>query len=612
MRGLVLPSLLGALLSASAWCVVGYQPDVMIRGRGDTYYRGGGVYVTTRLNQMETLTVPYDTPAVFDIRVQNKALVTDTLVVTGTAGVAGWTSRYYNALTGGTEITGQVTGSGWSTGTLAAGAYREMRLEVTAGTSVLNETVRTVHVIATSQSDNLKSDMVKAATFLYVGRSLYVSPSGSDSNPGTFEQPFATPGYASRQLQPGDTLTILGGKYVISTFDEDIMDPPTGTANAWVTITGDEGNRPMIAGRDNLFAAMFLGGASYMCVRNLEITHDPAVAAPALYFRGGIDIAGSPSIHILLQNLYIHHIDEMAVNVQDCDQLQIINCRLEYCGFGAIGGPAGAAGGVTNLLVRGCELSYGGHYYRGGDGHDRPYDRPDGFGIEPSNGPIEIVDTAAQHNYGDGLDSKSANSNIHNCVAANNSCDGVKLWQGGSSIVNCLIYGTGDGVGGASPWAGIVIDDASHPGAQFTIENVTLHDNPSRHAYPMYVQYGLSNPIDLTMRNTVVANGYGLVYIGPSVSFTCENNLFYRPGEAEQVEANGRTYTIAQLSQLGAGNIYGIPLFVLPAWGTTGDYRMLAGSPGIDVGTPTGAPPFALDYVIRPQGAGYDMGAYER
>jgi len=242
-----------------------------------------------------------------------------------------------------------------------------------------------------------------------------------------------------------------------------------GAAHAWVTITGDEGNRPIIAGRDDLFAAMFLGGASYVCVRNLEITHDAAVWAPALYFRGGIDIAGSPSSHILLQKLYIHHIDE-----------------------------------------------------------------------------------------------------------------------------------------------GIVIDDDSLPGAQFTIENVTVHDNPSRHAYPMYVQYGLSNPISLTIRNTVIANGYGLVYIGPTVSFTCENNLFYRPGDSEQVEANGRTYTIAQLSQLGGGNIYGAPLFILPAWGTTGDYHMLAGSPGIDVGTSTGAPPFALDYTIRPQGAGYDMGAYER
>jgi len=49
------------------------------------------------------------------------------------------------------------------------------------------------------------------------------------------------------------------------------MDPPSGTAKAWVTITGEEGNRPMIAGRDNLFATMFLGGTSYMCVRNLEI-----------------------------------------------------------------------------------------------------------------------------------------------------------------------------------------------------------------------------------------------------------------------------------------------------------------------------------------------------
>jgi hypothetical protein len=114
------------------------------------------------------------------------------------------------------------------------------------------------------------------------------------------------------------------------------------------------------------------------------------------------------------------------------------------------------------------------------------------------------------------------------------------------------------------------------------------------------------------MRNCIISNGYGMVYIGNSVNFTCEYNLFYRPGDPEQVFANGRTYTAAQLGQLGPGNVSASPLFVGPAWGTTGDYHLLPGSPGVDAGTPVGAPAVDLEYRGRPQSAGYDMGAYER
>jgi hypothetical protein len=42
-----------------------------------------------------------------------------------------------------------------------------------------------------------------------------------------------------------------------------------------------------------------------------------------------------------------------------------------------------------------------------------------------------------------------------------------------------------------------------------------------------------------------------------------------------------------------------------------GDYHLSADSPAIDAGTAGRAPPTDLDGVARPQGAGYDIGAYE-
>jgi hypothetical protein len=452
-----------------------------------------------------------------------------------------------------------------------------------------------------------------AATF-------YVSPTGNNSNPGTLALPWATPGFGSKQLQAGDTLIILGGTYVLSQFWDDMITlENSGTASAWIVIKGETGNRPVLAGRNNLLTAVDLAGRSYVRLENLEITHDPTAIGTAIYFRDGIEIMGdTPASHIVLQDLYIHHLDEMALNVQDIDDLQVINCRYEYCGFGGIGGPAGVAGGIRNLLVKGCRLAYMGHYYQGGPGPS-PYDRPDGLGLEPSAGPLEIVDTVSEHNRGDGLDSKVANTYIHNCAVANVSCDGIKLWADGSKIENCLVYGMGDGEGGSSPWAGIVIETINPGNPLFTMVNVTVQDNPTREAYPMYVQYygGPPDPLPpaltLVMRNTIIANGSGTVYVGPTVTLTAQNNLFYRAGDPVQVEANGRVYTAAQIEagELGPGNLSREPRFVRPAWGTTGDYHLVSGSPGIDQGTATGAPLVDLEYRRRPLGYGFDMGAYE-
>lgn len=433
----------------------------------------------------------------------------------------------------------------------------------------------------------------------------YVSPSGSNSNPGTKEAPWATPGYGSKQLHAGDTMVILEGRYTLSTYRDDMITPPTGASGAWITIKGEPGKRPILAGKDDLFSAVDISNTSYIRIENLEITSDNGAK-----FRGGVEAAEGPINHVVLEDLSIHHIDEMAVNIGDVNDFKIIDCDMLYCGFGCIAGPVGSHGGVRNLLVSGCSLSYSGHYYQGGPGPG-PYDRPDGFGIEPSDGPIEIKDTIAEHNLGDGLDSKAANTYIHECVVANNTCDGVKLWAHDSKIENTLIYGTGDGAD--SQWVGIVVEDSKTPNAHFEIINVTLDDNPSRQAYPITVQYDMSNPITLIMRNTIVSNGHGEAYFGDSVKLTADHNIFNRPGEEVQVHANGRDYTTAQVraGELGAGDLCADPKFVRPAWGETGDYHLRQDSPAIDAGDSEGAPSIDLDGNARPHGKGYDIGAYE-
>ena len=448
------------------------------------------------------------------------------------------------------------------------------------------------------------------ATVVTSGRTFYVAPDGDNANPGSREQPWATPGYGSRQLAPGDTLIILGGRYTLREYDADIITPPSGTPDAWITIQGEEGRRPVLAGRDNLLTAINLSGVQYVRVQNLEITHDDQATGEALWFREGVEILGAPSAHIILQDLTIHHVDEFGMNIQDVDDLQILNSRLEYAGFGALGGPAGEHGGWRNVTIRGCSLSWSGHYYQGGDGSTRPYDRPDGFGIEPAQGPILIEDTVAGHNYGDGLDSKAANTTIRRCVVANNSCDGVKVWADGSRVENTLIYGRGDGNAETTPWAAIVIDQVEQTDAHFEIVNVTVDDYVGQN-YLLYVQYDNPVPVQVTLRNTVFS-GRGPecpIYIGAASTLIADHNLFYLPQNATLLTHGETTFTCENIASLGEGNACGDPRFVRPAWGETGDYHLQTGSPAINAGTTVGAP--NVDLENRSRDAQPDIGAYE-
>jgi len=410
----------------------------------------------------------------------------------------------------------------------------------------------------------------------------YVSPDGSDSNPGTIDQPFRTIAYGVSQLQAGDTLVIFAK---------------------------DKSKTPVIAGENNLFAAFDISGCKYLRIENLEITSNNGAQ-----FREAITGTGGPVEHIILKDLHIHHMDEFGIDIGDVNDLQIIDCDMTYCGFGCIGGPAGEHGGWRNVLIQGCNLSYSGHYYQGGDGSDRPYDRPDGFGIEASEGPIEICATTAAHNYGDGLDSKAKRTYIHECIVANNSCDGVKLWGDQSRVVNTLIYGRGDGDSTETPWSPFVISTETN--ASFEINSCTVDDIVGNN-YIMHVQYDFpTTPVNLKIVNTIFCSrgtNAPIIWLADAVNYDITYNLFYSPNDGRLlIQGDTTTYSSDEVTQIGQGNIYGNPLFNAVAWGTIGDYHLGASSPAINAGDSSSAPSIDLDNITRPQGDNVDIGCYEQ
>ncbi len=80
-------------------------------------------------------------------------------------------------------------------------------------------------------------------------RSFYVSPSGSDSGPGTLQRPWRTVRRGLASLQPGRRLVLRAGTYA-----ERLEVARGGTASSPVQIVAHAGERPVIAGRLKVIA----------------------------------------------------------------------------------------------------------------------------------------------------------------------------------------------------------------------------------------------------------------------------------------------------------------------------------------------------------------------
>ncbi|MCX7881940.1 MAG: right-handed parallel beta-helix repeat-containing protein [Brevinematales bacterium] len=432
-------------------------------------------------------------------------------------------------------------------------------------------------------------------------RVYYVSPSGRDTYPGTADKPWATPAVAVTRLRPGDTLVVKKGIYILSDYEKDRIVPPSGRPGAWITLRGEKG--AILAGRENLAMLIDLSGKEYICIQNLEITSFSGQPC-----RDGIAILEKPAHHIVLQDLVIHHLDEFGVNIQDGDHLLVSNCRIHHCGFGAIGGPQGNHGGWKNVRILASELSYSGHYYQGTSGPG-PYDRPDGCGIEASEGPVEIAFTTVAHNRGDGIDSKAYATYIHHCTVANNRCDGIKLWGDKSKVENSLVYGRGDGNKEGTPWAALVIQ-SEREGASFSLTHLTIDDEIGQN-YMMYVQYDTPKTrVNVTIQNCIFSSRgeRAPLFVGERSMILWENNLFFFPRCEEIVVHGDQIYTKNDISRLGISNHYGNPFF---EDAKNQRYFLHSQSPAIDAGRFLGYITNDRNGISRPQRKAPDLGAYE-
>ena len=139
----------------------GYQPDLHVNaGAG---YTGDNVYSVDGTGQAAAVQASSKTQVEYLVNLQNDGDFGDTFVLTGSGFEAAWIARYFDAPTGGNEITAAVRGAGWTSPILAVGAQKVIRAVVVPG-AVSDGSEMDLVLLATSQGDTDKKDAIQMQT----------------------------------------------------------------------------------------------------------------------------------------------------------------------------------------------------------------------------------------------------------------------------------------------------------------------------------------------------------------------------------------------------------------------------------------------------------------
>jgi len=403
----------------------------------------------------------------------------------------------------------------------------------------------------------------------FIENTYYIdTANGNDNNDGSYNTPWRTITFAKNAVSSGDTIIVRPGDY---SSEGTISLTNGGAAGNMITIKSEPRRQAVIA-KLNI-------NAPYIRIEAFEITNDIDGR------EGGGIIINSDNIEII--DNYIHHIWYMGISSPGSNNVYIADNYMYHVGFGMVidGNDWIVENNEIERLFQSVPIAQG--------GSDADFSRFFGRNHIIRN---NYFHGNVQSEIGDAHTDCFQTYNVggsfaHNITIEKNRCEGFFI----------------QGVIARTSTTGYLTD--------IKIRNNIFAGN-GNNAWGVMGQ----NLEDVVIVNNVISNirWYGVGLNDASDNAVIMNNIFYNiAGEvyySQGANLNGDyniIYGGGSTPHIGAHDLVGVnPLFVNPA---IFDFRLQSNSPAINAGINTSIYGVIEDIVgtFRPQGAGYDIGAYE-
>jgi len=421
------------------------------------------------------------------------------------------------------------------------------------------------------------------------GTTYYVSPTGSDSNPGTESQPWKTIQKAAYTLSAGDTVYIKAG-----TYQERVIPQNSGGAGSYITYSAYSGDTVTIDGNSvslpSDWGGLFdISGRSYITISGLRIIN----AGPN---KNNVGILVDSSSYITIEKNYTYNTVSSGIAVWGSDNIMIDGNYVELaCNDGEQ--ECITVAGTDTFEIKNNHVHDGGPGTLGGEG----IDVKDGS----SNGKIyrnRVHDLKRLGIYVDSWDKHTYNIEVYKNVVYNIvENDGFTVAsESGGLLENIKIY---NNIAYDNGTCGISISRNGgplyqHPMKDIKVINNTFCNNGSG-SWGGGICVDNPDAQNVVIRNNMCSQNLSFQIAAepdvPTQVFKVDHNLIdgYRGYDGEMY---------------GSDYVEEFPRFVDP-YGA--DFHLQSTSPAINKGSSIDAPSDDYDGTPRPQKTGYDIGAYE-
>ncbi|VVB97666.1 Uncharacterised protein [uncultured archaeon] len=399
------------------------------------------------------------------------------------------------------------------------------------------------------------------------GNTYYIAMNGDDTNPGTESWPWLTIQKAANTMVAGETVYVMTG-----TYSEHVVTKKSGTSNNDIKFVVYPGETVTISGGGFYVDKNFItidgfnfvnggtaidiiprppGGGNNITIRNNKMV---SIFSDAPFRYGWYDKAYGDGHNLILENNDIEALPGSA--------------RIEAATLSGLDGFIVRDNTFANANGEGLNMK---DNTKNGKVYNNTF-KPSSQAVLyfDARGTVSNIDV-----YNNIIKAAAVLQNEDNDIRYNYTAviDNI-------SIYNNIFYG-----GNSSLRVGpFYIRGVNVAG---TIKNVRIINNDFEGTYGVDVGGGLPKVENVIIRNNIFSNT-GMSVLSGTV--TIDHNIMFN------TPCVGTNY-IAQY-----------PEFVNPAGG---DFHLQSTSPAIDRGSPIGAPGMDFDWNLRPQGFGYDIGAFE-